>query len=304
MLGQACAERVCPGNDDAVINAHFEERIADCADFLAKVLMRNSNLAVLVAALFLVGNLIFDLQRASTRLDHLFSEQIRCLGIAKASINVGDDRNNMRFVIVDSVLNPLGFNRIAIFAGSVELAEQAAKLAGIGLLQEGVKLLDQRWNAGFLMHGLIGQGAKFATQCGNHPARQIKVTLLGRTKMLLDRDHLLLSDKPVPATQRLGVGGRVCIIGSHIFAHDSSCVFSNVEASAEAVLDFHPCCCFWVDCGPCLAIAANGFGEAVDGVLISHANCLSNLMSAGKNQFAPVRRGVISASQLFALAHV
>ena len=53
--------------------------------------MRHSHLAVLVAALLLVGDLIFDLQRARTRLDHLLCEQIGRLGIAKAGVDVGDD---------------------------------------------------------------------------------------------------------------------------------------------------------------------------------------------------------------------
>jgi hypothetical protein len=54
--------------------------------------------------------------------------------------------------------------------------------------------------------------------------------------MLLDGDHLLLADEAVPATQRLGVVGRIGIIGSHVAAHDRGGVAGDVEPGAEAVL--------------------------------------------------------------------
>jgi hypothetical protein len=38
--------------------------------------------------------------------------------------------------------------------------------------------------------------------------------------MLLDGNHLLLADEAVPAPQRLGVVGRIGIIGGHVAAHD------------------------------------------------------------------------------------
>jgi hypothetical protein len=34
--------------------------------------------------------------------------------------------------------------------------------------------------------------------------------------MLLDGDHLLLADEAVPAAERLGVLGRIGIIGGHV----------------------------------------------------------------------------------------
>jgi hypothetical protein len=57
--------------------------------------------------------------------------------------------------------------------------------------------------------------------------------------MLLDGDHLLLADEAVPATQRLGVVGRIGIIGGHVAAHDRGGVAGDVEPGAEAVLETH-----------------------------------------------------------------
>src|SRR3546814_9588963 len=57
--------------------------------------------------------------------------------------------------------------------------------------------------------------------------------------MLLDGDHLLLADKAVPAAQRLGVVRRICVIGSHVLAHDPGGVARDVEAGLEPVLQPH-----------------------------------------------------------------
>jgi hypothetical protein len=133
LLGEAGAERVGAGDDDAIIDAQFEEGVAAGADLREEVLMRHGDLAVLVAALLFVRNLVFDLEGAGARLDHLLGEQIGRLGIAETGVDVGDDRNDVGFVIVDRVLDLLGLDRVAGFARGVEIAEQHAQFAGVGL---------------------------------------------------------------------------------------------------------------------------------------------------------------------------
>ena len=132
--------------------------------------MRNGHLAVLVTALLFVRHLVFDLQRACARLDHLPGEQIGRLGIAEAGIDVGNDRNDMRLEIID-LRDQIGFaGLVSGLASSVERAENVVELAGIGLAQESVKLFDQRRHRGFFVHGLIGQRSEFGAKCGDHPA--------------------------------------------------------------------------------------------------------------------------------------
>ena len=212
--------------------------------------MRHGDLAVLVAALLLVRHLVFDLQRAGARLDHLLGEQVGRLGIAEPCVDVGDDRNHVSFVVVDRVLQPLGFGLVAAFTRRIQIAEHTAQFAGVGLLEEGVDLLDQLGHGGLLVHRLVGQGAKFAAQRSNHPARQVEVAALGAAEVLLDRDHLLLADKAVPRAQRLGVVRRIGVVGIHIFAHDLCGVLRDVEPGAEAVLQAHAGSALGIDRGP------------------------------------------------------
>src|SRR5690606_16157390 len=212
------------GNDDPIINAEFEESIAAGADLRDELFMRNGDLAILVAALLLIGNLILDLQSAGACLDHLLSEEIGRLGIAETCINGGDDRNNVGFVVVDGVNQLLLTERVAGLARFIQLAEHHAELTGTRLTQEGVKLLPQRWNAGLFVHGLVRKRAEFGAQCRNHPAGKIEIATLGGAKMLLDGDHLLLADKAVPAAERLRVVGRISLICRHVTTHDASSI--------------------------------------------------------------------------------
>ena len=100
--------------------------------------MRNGDLAVLVAALLFVRHLIFDLERAGPSFDHLLGEQISGFRIAKAGINIGDDRHDMGLEILN-LAHDVGFlRRIARRAGSVEIAEQQVEFTRICLSQEGV----------------------------------------------------------------------------------------------------------------------------------------------------------------------
>ena len=124
LLGQAGAERVGARDDDAVVDAEFEEGVAERANLREEVLMRNRDLAVLVAALLFIGHLVFDLQGAGARFDHLLGEQVGRLGVAETRIDVGDDRHNMRLEVVDLVLDVLLADRVAFLACLVQLAEQ------------------------------------------------------------------------------------------------------------------------------------------------------------------------------------
>ena len=107
LLGQAGAERVGARDDDAVVDAQLEEGVAAGADLREEVLVRDGDLAVLVAALLLVGDLVLDLERAGAGLDHLLGEQVGRLGVAEAGIDVGDDRHDVGLVIVDRMLRVL-----------------------------------------------------------------------------------------------------------------------------------------------------------------------------------------------------
>ena len=227
------------GDDDAVLDAQLEEGVAAGAHLRQEDLVRHGHLAVLVAALLFVGDLVFDLQRAGAGLDHLLGEQIGRLRVAEAGVDVGDDRHDMGLEVVDRRQQRLFLRAVAGLAGGVELAEEAAELAGVRLTQEGVDLLDQRRHRGLLVHRLVRQRAELGAQRGDHPAGQIHVAPVGRAEMLLDRDHLLLGDEAVPAAQRLGVIGGVGVIGRHVLAHDGGGVAGDVEAGLEAVLQAH-----------------------------------------------------------------
>jgi hypothetical protein len=142
--------------------------------------------------------------------------------------------------------------------GRVQLAEQAAQFAGIGLAQEGVQLFDQGRDGGLLVHRLVRQRAEFRTQRGDHPARQVEVAAVGAVEVLLDRDHLLLADETVPATQRLGVLRWIRIIGGHVGAHDLGGVLGDVQAGLELVLGAHAGGGLGIDgvpCAPCCSFS-------------------------------------------------
>ena len=271
LLGQASAQAVGAGNDDAVFHAHFQEGVTDSADLGDEILVRHGHLAVLVAALLFVGNLVLDLQGAGAGLDHFLGQQIGGFRVAEAGIDVGDDRHHVGLEIVDLVLHRLGLHGIAGGAGGIEIAEQAAQFAGIGLAQEGVELLDQRRHAGLFVHRLVGQRAEFAAQGGDHPARKIEVALVGGAEMLLDRDQLLLADEAVPAAQRLGVAGGIGVIGGHVAAHDRGGVTRDVEAGLETVLQAHAGNAFGADRFPA-GLAVDDSRGGLDLRLIAHGH--------------------------------
>ncbi|MGY4485934.1 hypothetical protein ACVWWR_005125 [Bradyrhizobium sp. LM3.2] len=118
-------------------------------------------------------------------------------------------------------------------------AEDVVQFARIGLTQEGVELFDQRRHRGLLVHRLVGQRTELGAQRRDHPAGQVQIGAIGLAKVLLDRDQLLLGDEAVPAAQRLGVLGRVAVIGGHVGSHQRRGVAGNVETGLEAILQAH-----------------------------------------------------------------
>ncbi len=196
LLREAGAERVGAGHDDAVFDAQFEEGMAAGPDLRQEHLVRHRHLAVLVAALLFVGDLIFDLQRARTCFDHLLGEQIGRLRIAEASVDVGDDGHDMGLEVVDLFDQRLFLRLVARLAGGVEGAEGIVELAGVRLTEEGVELLDQRRHRGLLVHRLVGQRSELGAKCRDHPAGEIQIAAIGlATEVLLDRNQLLLRDE-------------------------------------------------------------------------------------------------------------
>jgi hypothetical protein len=88
--------------------------------------------------------------------------------------------------------------------------------------------------------------------------------------VLLDGDHLLLADEAVPAAQRLGVLGRVGVIGRHVLAHDVGGVARDLKAGLEAVLQAHTGHGFGVDAVPRSVLALDELAHLDDVVLVCH----------------------------------
>ena len=205
LLRETGAQRVGTGHDHAVFDAEFEEGVAAGANFRQEHLVRHGHLAVLVTALLFVGDLVFDLQGACACFDHLLCEQIGRLGIAEAGVDVGDNRHDVGLEIIDLFDQRLFLRLVANFTGGVEGAENVVELTGVRLTQEGVELFDQRRHGCLLVHGLVGKRSEFGAKRCDHPAGEIQIAAIGRAEMLLHRNQLLLGDKAVPATERLGV---------------------------------------------------------------------------------------------------
>ncbi len=201
--------------------------------------MRNGHFTVLVATLLLVGHLVLDLDTASACFDHLLGQQVRCFGVTETSVDVGDDRHNVSFVIVDLLDQLVSLGVVASVLSFFQGAEQVVQFPGIRLTQEGVQFFDQTRYSGLLVHGLVRQRAKLGAQSRNHPARQVQVTTLGGTEVLLDGQQLLLTDEAMPATQGLGVLSRVLVVVRHVFAHDFRGELGDVQTSLEFVLGAH-----------------------------------------------------------------
>src|SRR5690606_13506575 len=236
LLGQASAQGVGTSNDYAVVNAQFQERVTNCVDLGQEVFMGNGYFTVLVTTLLLVGNLVFDLDTASTGFDHFLGQQVSRFRVTETSVDVSNDGHNVRFEVFDLAQQFFFLCGIASFASLVQSGEQQIQFTCIGLTQEGVQLFDQAGNGRLLVHGLVRQRTEVGTQCSNHPAGQVQVALVGGLQVLLDGDQLLLTDETVPAAQGLGVHRRIGIVLSHVLAHDSGSVLGHVQTGLEAVL--------------------------------------------------------------------
>ena len=116
--------------------------------------MRHGHFAVLVAALFGVRHLIFDLNATCTGFDHFLRQQICRFFITETGINIGNNRHNMGFEIIDRRQRCI--NIAAIGARFVQIDEQMPQFARIGLLQKCVDFLNQGRHGGFFVHGLVG----------------------------------------------------------------------------------------------------------------------------------------------------
>ena len=144
------------------------------------------------------------------------------------------------------------------------------QFARIGLPQECVNFCNQRRNAGFFVHRLVGQRAKFATQSGNHPTRQIDIASFDGAKMLFDRNHFLLCDKSMPAAKALRIFGRVAIICGHVGAHDAGGVAGNVQPGLKTILRAHAGDAFAVNRLPRRPLRRDEIARLAGGILVQH----------------------------------
>ncbi len=239
--------------------------------------MRNGHFTVLVAALLLVGNLVLDLDAAGTGFDHALGQQVGGFRVTETGIDVGDDRDNVRFVVIDLVLDLGSLGVVASITSGVQRGEQQVQFAAVGLTQEGVQLFDQVGDGSLLVHGLVRQRAELGTQSSNHPAGQVEVALVGGLQVLLDGDQLLLTNEAVPAAEGLRVDGRVGVVLGHVLAHDVGGVLSEFQTGLEAVLGAHASDGLRVDGGPAAAVLLFQGGNCLDVVLIcGHVQSFKN----------------------------
>ena len=85
--------------------------------------MGHGDFTVLVTALLGIRNLVFDLYAAGTSFDHLLGQQVRSFFVTKTGVNVGNNRYDMCFEVVDLGLN-LGLSSgVASFTGGVKFTK-------------------------------------------------------------------------------------------------------------------------------------------------------------------------------------
>src|SRR5690554_169039 len=138
LLGQASTQRVGTSNDNTVIHTQLKERQAYSVDLGQEVGVRNGYFTVLVSTLLLVRNLVFDLDAASTRFDHLLGQQVSCFVVTETSVDVSNDRYNVSFVVVDLLDQLSSLGAVASFFSSFQITEQVVQFPCISLTQEGV----------------------------------------------------------------------------------------------------------------------------------------------------------------------
>src|SRR5690606_41997016 len=94
LLGQTGTQGVGTGNDDAVINAQFEEGVANSVDLGQEFGMRNGYFTVLVPTLLLVGNLVFDLDAARAGFDHLLGQQVGGFDVTETGVDRSEEHTS------------------------------------------------------------------------------------------------------------------------------------------------------------------------------------------------------------------
>merc|ERR1711887_289014 len=232
--------------------------------------MRNCDLPCLMTALLGIRHLVLHLDTACSSLDHLLGKKVRGFLIAKPSINISNNGDNVCFKIINLFNDPLLSCFVILFHRNVELPEELVQLTSVGLAKESVDLLDKCRDCSLLMHGLVRKRSKFRSHCCNHPARKIKIALVCGAKVLLDGYHLLLGNKPVPAPKGLGVRGGVQVVLSHVLPHDLGCVLGNIHPSLELVLELHPGHVLWLDGTPLLLISEDARGLINAFLIVGH----------------------------------
>ena len=233
LLGQAGAKAVGSCDDHALVDAQLLEGEAAGAQLFDEVLARDGDLAVLVAALLGVRHLVLDLQAAGAGLDEFLGQQVGRVFVAEARVDVGDDRDDMGFKVVDLIddLAALG-----VRARGFQRAEQVVHGDLVGLAQRGVDFLDQVGDGGLFMHRLVGQVAPAIAKPRDHPARQVDIGALGGAAHPLDGLDHLLGVKARPAAERLGELRRVGVIGRHVGAHHHRHLAGDVQVGVPGVL--------------------------------------------------------------------
>ena len=115
LLRQPSAKAIGARDNYAIIHTQLFKGHANGAQLLNKVFSWNRYLAILMATLFCIRHLIFNLDAARPGLDHFLGKQIGRMHIAKPSINIRDDRSDIRLVIIDLLNDRLTLSPLSIF---------------------------------------------------------------------------------------------------------------------------------------------------------------------------------------------
>ncbi len=118
--------------------------------------MGYGDFAVLMTALFDIGNLVFNLNAAGACFDHLFGQQVGCFLVAKPCIDVRYNRHHMGLKMINFVSNVFFLDIVSISQRFIQFLEKMPQFTGISLLEKAIQLLDQFRNRGFFMDRLIG----------------------------------------------------------------------------------------------------------------------------------------------------
>ncbi len=142
--------------------------------------MGHRYLAVLVAALLLVGHLILDLDGTRPRLDHLScASRYVASAFPKPSINVGNDRHHVGLEVDQSAsVTALHFSTsFPAFSSRVQLRGTGPPSSRASAWRKnGVELLDRALApTSFSCIDWSGSGPKLRAKRRYHPARQVQI---------------------------------------------------------------------------------------------------------------------------------